>query len=1050
MIKNRRAYSPGFKYLILSTLFIYLLGCTERNEEPGIFNIPSGFVLESVVIPELIDYPMFASFDDQGRLFVFESTEANDMDTDSMLAHPSYQIRLLTDKDGDGLFDQSTVFAEKIPFPMGGTYYDGSLYVAASPDILKYTDSDGDGRSDTKEVLLSGWTLNSNGAILSGPFLGPDGWMYVADARRGFDITSKEGRRFQGKGARIWRFLPDGSKLEWLSGGGFDNSIEIDFTASGDPIGTMTYFRDPADGQRDALMHWVLGGVYPKPQVVIQQDQLALTGDLMPVVTKMPRVAPAGFMRFRGAGWGAEFENDWFSAIFNTGQILRHHIVKAGGSYISTDTAFLSTDLPDVHPTDVLQDGNGDLLVVVTGGWFIHGCPLSQVAKPEVAGGIYRLRKEGAPAYQDPWGHGITFKDFSNDDLRKILDDDRPMVRKNAVENLISRGRSTSSIFEDRMTSGSPTIRMEALFALYRIHSANLLSKILMGLEDREPEVRVVASRIAGLNREEQAVVRLSEIVINDPDLGVKRQAATALGQIGKSSSIPSLIAASSQVDDRFLLHAIRYALISINEPTLLLEALQNEDPNIRISALIVLDQMKAAALQTNHLLPFLDSSDENIREVGIWVLQHHPEWSSFVYDQVRQWTGNSSMDDTELEKLRKLLVLFCDDQKIQLFLYKIVEDNSAPANTRVALLKVLGQCNGEISPEGMASLEKVIQTSNAQIRDAALEVIQSRQIRELASVLTGLLPNFTKDAVAYLKILNTRMVGNPELSEREFSRLMSLLERSNKLPVRRSAVQILSRASLNQQQLRTLAEDGILNADEVTFPEIFRIFKTDSLLETGELLVNSVSQQRQLVTVLNENEVNAVLDHYPEQVKQKAMPVLQILRENDKSRLAQLEQKETEIKKGDVNRGRNLFFGKALCATCHSVGTEGATFGPDLTNIGEIRSKHDLLEAIVFPAASFAREYETFTITTKTGTFTGLIDQNLTEGVIVLKTAPGQSVRLQESEITSIVPATNSMMPIGLDNNLSTQELSDLMAFLEALPYRIDRLIEISNKEVD
>src|SRR5690606_6411093 len=348
-------------------------GCSDDIEDRnGDFHLPDGFVIEPAVSPDLISFPMFATFDDQGRLFLFESTEPNDMSMDTMLANPTYHIRMLTDTNLDGEYDESVIFADQVPFPMGGTFHDGSLYAAAPPDLLKLTDVDGDGVADEREVLHTGWVFSNNGATLSGPFMGPDGWLYLTDARRSFDITNHEGNRLVGKGTRIWRCLPDGSRLEWLSGGGFDNAIEIDFMPGGDPIGTMTYFRDPANGQRDALMHWVYGGVYPKYNAVIEEDELMLTGDLMPVITKMPRVAPSGLVRFRGDRWGNDYEGEWFSAIFNTGQILRHSIDPVGGSYQSEDQVFLSTELPDFHPTDVLQDGNGDLLVIVTGGWFIH------------------------------------------------------------------------------------------------------------------------------------------------------------------------------------------------------------------------------------------------------------------------------------------------------------------------------------------------------------------------------------------------------------------------------------------------------------------------------------------------------------------------------------------------------------------------------------------------------------------------------------------------------------------------------------------------------
>jgi len=117
---------------------------------------------------------MFASFDGQGRLFVFES-DGSSPSTEDMLKNPSYFIRVLEDTDGDGNFDKSKIFADSLTFPKGGVFYQGSLYVTASPDLIRLTDSDGDGVADKREVILSGWKLSHNGAILGGPFFGPDG-----------------------------------------------------------------------------------------------------------------------------------------------------------------------------------------------------------------------------------------------------------------------------------------------------------------------------------------------------------------------------------------------------------------------------------------------------------------------------------------------------------------------------------------------------------------------------------------------------------------------------------------------------------------------------------------------------------------------------------------------------------------------------------------------------------------------------------------------------------------------------------------------------------
>jgi putative heme-binding domain-containing protein len=153
-------------------------------------------------------------------------------------------------------------------------------------------------------------------------------------------------------------------------------------------------------------------------------------------------------------------------------------------------------------------------------------------------------------------------------------------------------------------------------------------------------------------------------------------------------------------------------------------------------------------------------------------------------------------------------------------------------------------------------------------------------------------------------------------------------------------------------------------------------------------------------------------------------------LKEVRAERLARIHTVENSIRKGDIERGRILFFGKAICYTCHEIGSEGGNFGPDLTSIQRDRSAHDLVEAIVYPGASFVREYETYQIKTKDNTFTGII-QEQTGDMIRLGISPQESVQIQLKDITSTEIQDVSMMPLGLDKLLTEQELADLMAFI-------------------
>ena len=123
----------------------------------------------------------------------------------------------------------------------------------------------------------------------------------------------------------------------------------------------------------------------------------------------------------------------------------------------------------------------------------------------------------------------------------------------------------------------------------------------------------------------------------------------------------------------------------------------------------------------------------------------------------------------------------------------------------------------------------------------------------------------------------------------------------------------------------------------------------------------------------------------------------------------------------------------KAACASCHAIGYRGGKVGPDLTQIGKIRSARDLLEAIVFPSASFVRSYEPVEVRTRKGkVYNGLLRQEGAEEVVLVLGAEEQ-VRLRRRDIEEMVPGKVSIMPAGLDKQLTRRELADLVAFLRA-----------------
>lgn len=1008
---------------------------------PTHLHVPEGFVIERVAGSDLLSYPMFLTPAGEGRLYVFESTEPNTMTTEEMLAEPSYHVRLLEDRDGDGVYDASSIFADRLPFPMGGAVVGDALFVASAPDLLRLRDTTGDGVADEREVVLTGWTLNVNGAAMGGPFLHPDGWLYITDARRGFSIRRKEGDVVAGKGARIWRVRPDGTGLEWIAGGGFDNAVEIAFMASGDTIGTMTYFIDPRDGLRDALMHWVEGGVYPKPHQVIADDALPLTGPLMPTMTQLARVAHSGLMRYRGVAFGDAYRDNLFSAQFNTGRVMRHVVTTDGATYSTEDEPFMTSSSADSHPTDVMEDADGSLLVVETGGWFIKGCPLSRVAKPEVEGGIYRIRRVDAPDPDEPWARVRALASASPSVLADALSDPSPTVRDAALERLVEHGTAAVAPLASARPAGDDETGALAVFALHRIGTPAAREAVRTALSDARPVVRVAAARASGLARDADALPLLERLVRTDVP-AVRRQAATALGQIGHSSSASALLdAAGTSLDDRFVQHAVTHALIGLGDTDVLTRALTHTSPAVRRVALIALDQRRPSPLTGTHLAPFLADDAPDLWATGVWVASHRPEWADMMtrfltarLDGSTTGTGASDLD------VDSLLATFCAQPGVQSLVLDRLNAPGAATDDRLRMVGVMESCALTDFPATWTSaIAPWLERDDIAVQRRLLQLVETRGLRTLDPALVRLADATARPLPLRLEAIGVLASGERPLRDDWFALVASHLSPAHDPPLRQLAAHVLTRARLTDTQLVSLAQEHVASADAFLLPRLVDAFGGSTSAGVGHALVTALGANAQHLDTLAESDVRALVEGFPDGAGPEGAALLRTLRDRQAARLARLQEVEATLGRGNIDSGRRLFFGKSLCSTCHAVGGNGDRFGPDLTTIGDIRSRHDIVEAILFPSASFAREYDTYRVQTASATHTGILQEQVGDSVVVA-VAPESTIRLSRDEVTSIEPAGVSMMPPGLDQLLTPDELADLVAFLESLPDPVDR----------
>jgi glucose/arabinose dehydrogenase len=118
------------------------------------WKVKAGFKVQLVTSEPYVRDPIAVSFDENGRMFVCEMIDySEERDRTPHLG----RISVLEDKDGDGFYETSQVFADNLPWPTGLIWANGGLFVGATPDIWRFEDRDGDGRAEIREKVFTGF-----------------------------------------------------------------------------------------------------------------------------------------------------------------------------------------------------------------------------------------------------------------------------------------------------------------------------------------------------------------------------------------------------------------------------------------------------------------------------------------------------------------------------------------------------------------------------------------------------------------------------------------------------------------------------------------------------------------------------------------------------------------------------------------------------------------------------------------------------------------------------------------------------------------------------
>ncbi|MEX0882040.1 MAG: PVC-type heme-binding CxxCH protein, partial [Cyclobacteriaceae bacterium] len=228
-----------YTLLIIGTLFL-TIGCEKELNEPSskgsvpydealaTFELEEGFQMELIAHEPMVADPVDMEIDEFGRLYVVE-----------MPGYPidksgTGRVRQLIDRDGDGIMDDSIIFAEDLMLPNGILRWKNGFLVTDAPNVLYLEDTDGDGMADVRDTVLTGFSLSNPHVNVNNPVYGLDNWIHLAHlghigtrkyedlfGDRGSEIIfyeSKEGPTLpKNANGRSVRFRPDSKKMEMAS-----------------------------------------------------------------------------------------------------------------------------------------------------------------------------------------------------------------------------------------------------------------------------------------------------------------------------------------------------------------------------------------------------------------------------------------------------------------------------------------------------------------------------------------------------------------------------------------------------------------------------------------------------------------------------------------------------------------------------------------------------------------------------------------------------------------------------------------------------------------
>jgi putative membrane-bound dehydrogenase-like protein len=958
------------------------------REELTTFRVLKGFKVELVACePDVVD-PVAMAFDESGRLYVVEMRgyPNEGIGTGTIT---SGRIKLLEDRDGDGFFEKSTIFADGLRLPTGVMPYRGGVLVCNPPDIVFMEDTDGDGRADKRRLLYSGFNLSNIQQMVNALQWGLDNWVYGCAAGNGGTVRSAEKPdatpvELRGRGIRFHPDVP--ASLEPTSGGG-QFGLAVDdwghwFTATNSqhlrqivlpdhylrrnpflPVRAVTL--DIPDHDAACKVH----RISPFESWRVERTSRRKGG---PEAKRLPgtELVPGGFITsacsplvYNATLFPKEYYGNTLVCDPANNLIHRDTLVPNGAVFVARradkDCEFLAS----------------------TDNWFR---PVNLVLGPD-----------GAVYVADFYREAIETPLSLPDDIKKRL-------------NLESRGRGRiwRIVPETGVSKPRPALAKAAAAALVPY------------LTDPNPWWRYTAQRLLLERQDKTVIARLSEIARDSP---------LPQGRLHALWTLDGLSALREMDIERALADAeagVRENALRMAEPRLTrskrlrkaVSALASDPaPHVRFQLAFTLgegDNPELAAAWAE--LATRDAGDYWFQTALLSSANKTAPAYLEKLVQLKAFTGDDPGRARFLTSLAALVGARADDAGLARTLGLLGRNATRPARWQAAVLEGLGQG----LQNSQRSLDGLWQSTSPRLKEA-LE--GTRAFFTEAARVAGDEKHALSDRLAAVRLL---ALGPPALSEKSLPPLLAPQEPRELQLAAVRALSALSTAPVADTLLYSWASYSPVVRREVLEALFSRADRLPRLLD-------AIAQKKVLAGQLEPARLTQLRTHPNASIRRQAAKVLagQIAPDRQKVVLAY---QPSLMLKGDAAKGKLAF--QKTCATCHRLENVGQEVGADLQSALRTKTPETLLIDILDPSREVDPRYIEYLVTTRSGkVVTGLIAAE-TASSLTLRRAEKAEDTILRNQIESIQATAKSLMPEGLEMQLDRQALADLIAYLQTI----------------